>query len=462
MNSSFESCVDWLDTFHTRYVTVHGWASILVCVFGSIANGLNIAVLTRKEMCSPTNAILTGLAVADLLVMLEYIPYAVHSYLYLRPSRDTFTYGWTVFVLFHALFAQVFHTISIWLTVTLAIWRYIAVAHPQKNREWCSFRRSIVAIVSAYLFCPVICVPLYVTTSIKESSQLIGNDGMVVNASLYNVTDLPEGVTNGTIFLVSLSKNAKKLNFWMYSVVIKLIPCVALTVLSLRLILALVEAKKRRKKLSEATMVKSEEVSAEFCSGKKRKKKSTRLMDKERQTDRTTKMLLAILLLFLLTEFPQGVLGLLSVILGTKFFENCYVKLGRWFRIFLFLCERKKEDLSRKDICKSKGFLTELPHNEDKDKKFGEELNGNLGVSKLECIGVCKSLWFICLVFLYKFALLFNFFFRFFVRSLRRRKCSFKHFLVSFFTKYDLFDLEIIIMTIPKQFFYDSLLTNSY
>lgn len=331
MNSTFE-CVN-LDAFHTRYVFIHGWASILVCVFGSIANSLNIAVLTRKEMISPTNAILTGLAVADLLVMLEYIPYAVHSYLYLQPSRDRFTYGWALFVLFHALFGQVFHTISIWLTVTLAVWRYIAVTHPQKNREWCSFRRSVVAIVSAYLFCPVICVPLYVTTSITESTRIIDNDGMFSNASLFNATDLPEGVTNGTVFRVVLSKNAVALNFWMYSVVIKLIPCVALTVLSLRLILALVEAKKRRKKLSQAAIVK-EEVTSECCSGKKRKRKSTRQMDKERQTDRTTKMLLAILLLFLLTEFPQGVLGLLSVVLGTTFFDNCYVKLGKWFRIF--------------------------------------------------------------------------------------------------------------------------------
>ena len=330
MNSTFESpCVGWLDLFRTRYVAVHGWASFLVCVFGSIANGLNIAVLTRKEMCSPTNAILTGLAVADLLVMLEYIPYAVHSYLYFRPTRDTFSYKWTVFVLFHALFAQVFHTISIWLTVTLAVWRYIAVAHPQKNREWCSFRRSIIAIVSAYLFCPIICVPLYVTTSIVEKSQLLDDNGMRVNSSFYNSTSHRENLINGTIFVVDLTENAKLLNFWMYSVVIKLIPCVALTILSLRLILALVEAKKRRKKLAEATMIKREEVSTEFSNEKKRKRKPSRLMDKEKQTDRTTKMLLAILLLFLLTEFPQGVLGLLSVILGPEFFEECYIKLGR-------------------------------------------------------------------------------------------------------------------------------------
>lgn len=51
-------------------------------------------------------------------------------------------------------------------------------------------------------------------------------------------------------------------------------------------------------------------------------------MDKERQTDRTTMMLLAVLLLFLLTELPQGILGLLCVILGTGFLNSCYLMLG--------------------------------------------------------------------------------------------------------------------------------------
>ena len=32
--------------------------------------------------------------------------------------------------------------------------------------------------------------------------------------------------------------------------------------------------------------------------------------DKEKQTDRTTRMLIAVLILFLITEFPQAVLGI--------------------------------------------------------------------------------------------------------------------------------------------------------
>lgn len=48
----------------------------------------------------------------------------------------------------------------------------------------------------------------------------------------------------------------------------------------------------------------------------------------DRRTDRTTTLLVAVLLLFLLTEFPQGILGLLSGILQKCFFTKCYSIFG--------------------------------------------------------------------------------------------------------------------------------------
>lgn len=117
-----------------------------------------------------------------------------------------------------------------------------------------------------------------------------------------------------------------------YSVVIKLVPCAALTILSLRLIFALLETKRRRQQLSMGGSV-HQALNGGAAGGGKRKgsrraNKSQRLVEKEKQTDRTTKMLLAVLLLFLITEAPQGLLGLLSVLLGNQFFQECYVKLG--------------------------------------------------------------------------------------------------------------------------------------
>lgn len=57
----------------------------------------------------------------------------------------------------------------------------MAVARPQKNREWCSYRRTIFAILIAYVFCPVLCVPLYITTEVREQAEILDTNGMSVN-----------------------------------------------------------------------------------------------------------------------------------------------------------------------------------------------------------------------------------------------------------------------------------------
>lgn len=102
-------CSAGLNKFSNSYARVHGYISMAVCQFGGVMNVLNIWVLTRREMRSPTNAILTALAIADLLVMLDYMPYAWHVHLSpaQRLDKHKFSYNWTCFVLFHSFFSQV-------------------------------------------------------------------------------------------------------------------------------------------------------------------------------------------------------------------------------------------------------------------------------------------------------------------------------------------------------------------
>ena len=64
------------------YEPVHGYLAVTVCVLGTFFNMMNILVLTHKDMrTNPINLLLTGIAVADMMVMLEYIPFAIHMYL---------------------------------------------------------------------------------------------------------------------------------------------------------------------------------------------------------------------------------------------------------------------------------------------------------------------------------------------------------------------------------------------
>ena len=50
-----------LREFSDNYDYMHGYMCLAICIFGAVANLLNIVVLTRKEMNeSPINRILTG------------------------------------------------------------------------------------------------------------------------------------------------------------------------------------------------------------------------------------------------------------------------------------------------------------------------------------------------------------------------------------------------------------------
>lgn len=71
-NTKCEPCKIAVLSWTRLYAKYHGYVSIIICVFGTIANIFNIIVLTKKELaCAPINRILTGLAVADMLLMID-------------------------------------------------------------------------------------------------------------------------------------------------------------------------------------------------------------------------------------------------------------------------------------------------------------------------------------------------------------------------------------------------------
>ncbi|KAG5893416.1 hypothetical protein JTB14_024329 [Gonioctena quinquepunctata] len=308
--------------FEKGYREVHGPLSVLVCIFGSIANISNICVLTTKEMRWPTNFILTGLAVADLLVMLEYIPFSFHRYLNL-PQRnyvEHFSYDWAVFMMFHALFSQMFHFISCCLTVILAIWRYLAITNPHNSKYWCDTRKTIGVIILTYLACPLICLPLFMALHIEPYNQSCDINDKIIDNETGTVFMNSSDVFYKVIYVTTyISDTYLICSFWIYAVVIKLGPCVLLTHLSRKLVVVLLETKKRKNKLlNNGVPLVDLKDSKPMMNARK----------KDRQADRTSGMLMAVLLLFLLTEFPQAILGFLGASIGSQFQKQCYDPLG--------------------------------------------------------------------------------------------------------------------------------------
>jgi hypothetical protein len=228
------------------------------------------------------------------------------------------------------------------LTLLLAVWRYLSVAHPLRSRDWCTLDRALLAILLAYVCSPLVCIPIYLTYTIQETPYQVPSPTNRSSSLMSNVTAhvLLDEQKNHTLYVLGTSELARandslleNINFWTYSVVVKLIPCVALTFFSFRLISALVSAKERRQNLkSNNTHSSKKNVLADQEHSVSAVERHTAGPpapgNGSEKHDRTTRMLLAVLVLFLVTEFPQGILALLSGILGDAFFTNCYRHLG--------------------------------------------------------------------------------------------------------------------------------------
>lgn len=284
--------------FNVLYAGVHGYLSVVVCLFGIVANSVNIVVLTRKNMLSSTNVLLTWLAVADLFTMLSYFPFALHFFIFKEPDLYYFTtryFGWICFLLFHASFSIVCHTVAIWITIALAIFRFLYIWFPTRGTTYCSLEKAKLAITLTIVSTIICLVPNYIVNVNGDMPYCDPktNSNVIIHTIEYR---------SGGAFRV-----LENVNYWIQAVFVKLIPCVMLTILTVLLIVAMHRAYKKRMAL------------------KRRGKKAE--SDKHNEHNRTTLMLFTVVVLFLITEFPQGVLTLMSS-LNKEYHSEIYENLG--------------------------------------------------------------------------------------------------------------------------------------
>lgn len=275
-----------LKLFNAEYQKLHGYISISVCVCGIVANTLNAIVLSRKSMQSATNFLLTALAVTDLLTMTSYLPYAAYFYCIATPDvRYPHRREWIIYLLFNTNFIITSHTVAMWLTVSLAIFRYVVVCRKVSGPGPCTLQRAKVTAAAVVIATIVFCSPNYVMHRPYRLES---------GAYWFKVNDF-------------ITSYLEIFNYWVFGVVLKVAPCVLLSVLSTLLLLAMRRADRRRARLKSQG----------------RREES----DRTREHNRTTAMLVTVVLFFVLSELPQGVLALLSG-MDDAIFHSVYVPLG--------------------------------------------------------------------------------------------------------------------------------------
>ena len=307
-----------LDDFNRIYGALHGYSSLIVCLFGTALNFFNIIVLTQKHMKSSTNKILTALAVSDFLAMIVYIPASIKFYILARYSSTTScsnsNFFWSFYTIFYANLTVIMHSTSIWLTVLLAFFRYVYITHNEFGKILCSMKYTHISIITTCIFCICFSAPIFLLTKIVEEDCIIEdlkNVSTNKTIKVYNIykSDI-EVLTNGLVF---------RTTFFIQAFCVKLVPCLLLIIFSSLLVYSIHAENRNKEKVLEFG-------------------RNNHQSEKIKEYNRTTIMLVLVCFLFFITEFPQGVLAFLSIIFESKnFYENVYVKLGDMMDIITLL-----------------------------------------------------------------------------------------------------------------------------
>ena len=334
-----------LERFSDAYQSIHGYLSLAVCAFGIPLNILNVIVLTRRQMLNATNCLLTALAVTDLLTMSAYVPYAGYFYCYASPTAEFgHRLGWILYLIFNTNLTITTHTVAVWLTVSVAVFRYIVVCGRHAlGARLCSRQRAKLAIIAVVAATMVACIPNYVMyrpvlheTAATTTREAVDNTSATTGCVVISASNKSHQLTarNVTPIITGelaywfgwndfVTDTARSINYWLFGVALKVVPCIVLTVLSALLVRAMRLADLRRRRLlSQGRRMES---------------------DRAGERNRTTAMLVVVVLCFVATELPQGVLalpqGVLALLSGfyEHLFYDVYTPLGDVWDILVLI-----------------------------------------------------------------------------------------------------------------------------
>ena len=127
----------------------------LICFLGLPANIFGIIILSMKQMRTSTSVFLIALAVTDLIKIFDDILYFVSILINdispeVGPKLYAYLYPYTHYVFNATMMA------AAWITVAIAIERYVAVCHAYKAKLLCTITHSVIIsgciIVSSFIF----------------------------------------------------------------------------------------------------------------------------------------------------------------------------------------------------------------------------------------------------------------------------------------------------------------------
>jgi len=240
-------------------VPINGFLMPLITVVTLVNNALVLAVLLRRQMRTPTNALLAALAVSDTLMSVCPMPCFVYFFTVGKRYLDWVPYSWcfAYFCLTDYL-PTVFHTASIWLTTSLAVQRYAHVCCPVDSKihqRLCSMSGALCVIVGVYTAAVVsqACRLGELTFSAVQVPSVISSTQHIDEDNITATVEVTACRYEQTAFVARYETIYYNMYYWSRVILIHVIPCTTLVILNGCLISTMRAAHQRRRQMSLPT-----------------------------------------------------------------------------------------------------------------------------------------------------------------------------------------------------------------
>lgn len=126
----------------------------VIGVFGILGNVISMIILSRPQMKSSINYLLIGLARCDTVLIITSILLFGLPVIY-PATNHLFVYYFKVYPLIAPVvypIAMISQTVSVYLTLTVTLERFVAVCHPLQARSLCTYGRARAYVVVIIVF----------------------------------------------------------------------------------------------------------------------------------------------------------------------------------------------------------------------------------------------------------------------------------------------------------------------
>ncbi|CAH0546598.1 unnamed protein product [Brassicogethes aeneus] len=270
-------------------IPLFGYAMPFLLVVTVTVNSLIVVVLSKRHMRTPTNVVLMAMALCDMFTLLVPSPWLIYMYTFGNHYKPlwpiSLCYSWNIM---YNIFPNILHTASMWLTLALAVQRYIYVCHAPLARKFCTLPNVYKCLGYIMFFATMHNILRFFDHEYVAFKMVWENQ--TVNVCLKRT---PDWVKNTATFY--------HMSYFVFRIVfVYIIPCTVLIILNLLLFKALRQAESRRDKLFKQSITSF-------------KNEPRRQLD----SNLTTLMLIVVVSVFLFVEIPLVILTLLHVISST-------------------------------------------------------------------------------------------------------------------------------------------------